>query len=363
MIIMQAINDLTGFNWPFEGKKHIGTIVLLPYREDTWPNGGMDALEAFYDIVKAISKYERVYLGVSKNVKKEMVKYFYEQENVEIINIEYNDAWARDNTLIFLNDGKTIKAVDFGFNAWGGSYDGLYSDYDDDNKLGGRLARFFDMEVINAKDFILEGGSIHTNGKGTIITTKACLLSKGRNPNLSQNQIENNLKKYLNAKKVIWLPKGIYEDETNEHVDNICCFLDENTVALAWCNDKNDPQYENSMACYEVLKKENLNVIKIPVPGKPLTLTNEEASNIIANDQAKPRLEGDRLAASYVNFYQGAKFVLVPQFGCPEDEQAIKILKDFYKDKEVIGINSRSILVGGGNIHCVTMQIGDVENE
>jgi agmatine deiminase len=213
------------------------------------------------------------------------------------------------------------------------------------------------------KDFILEGGSIHTDGEGTLLTTSCCLLSPGRNPLLSQEQIEKTLKETLNQEKVIFLPKGIVDDETSGHVDNIACFLAPGTVLLATSDDPSDPQYRDSREDAEVLAEETdakgrkLTVIPLPVP-KPLYLTEEESAGIADSGNAIERKAGRRLAASYVNFYLGEKFALVPQFGVPEDEKAVKVLGDFYQGtKKIIPIRSREILLGGGNIHCITKQI------
>ena len=221
-----------------------------------------------------------------------------------------------------------MRIVDFRFNAWGGEYDGLYSNYKNDDLLTKNLAKKFGVEVYRLDDFILEGGSIHVDGEGTCMVTKACLLSPGRNPHLSQLEVEETLKIYLGVSKVIWLENGIYQDETNEHVDNIACFIRPGVVALAWTNDKSDPQYKFSSEAYKVLKNERdakgreLEIIKIKVP-KPMYMSKTDAKGIKEGTHAaKARLEGDRLAASYINFYQGEKFVILPGFDVPEDKLA-----------------------------------------
>jgi len=354
---------LDGYTFPFEGDKHEGTIILLPYREDTWELGGEVASKEFLNLVKAISKHEHVYLIKSKNVKYDTKDF--ELENVSIHELEYDDSWARDNTLIFLKnkEGK-LRAVDFGFNAWGGLVDGLYYPWDNDKKLGSELSKLFNIETYVDHDFILEGGSIHTNGKGLLITTEACLLSEGRNHNLTKNEIEQHLKEMLGQQKVIWLPHGIVNDETNEHVDNVCCFLDETTVALATSKDTSDLQYKWSMECKKILENETtvdgkkLNVFLINTPNPYLALTKEEANKILEGPNAKPRKEGDRLAGSYINFYMGHDFIILPKFNVKEDDEAYDILNNFYKgSKKIYQIESRDILVAGGNIHCVTMQV------
>ena len=352
-----------GFAMPFEGDKHSGTIILLPYRKDTWRNNAKPALECFRKIILSISKYEPVYVGIDPTIYKRVIEDYKDIKNVYPIKIKYNDSWARDNCPIFVKNQNQLRVVDFRFNAWGGEVDGLYSNYKDDDLITKRLAKQFGVERYYLDDFILEGGSIHVDGEGTCLVTKACLLSKGRNPNLNQLEIEETLKVYLNVSKVIWLENGIFEDETNEHVDNMACFIEPGVVALAWTSDRSDPQYKFSSEAYKVLsnavdaKGRKLKVVKIKLP-KPLYMTKTEAKGIkLGRYDAKARPEGSRLAASYINFYQGEKFVILPAFGTPEDKLAKNQLQKLYPNKDIIQINTREVLLGGGNIHCITMQI------
>ncbi len=351
------------FAMPFEGDKHSGTIILLPYRKDTWREGAKPALECFKKVILSIAKYEPVYVGIDPTIYNKVINEYKNLKNVFPIKIKYNDSWARDNCPIFVTNGSQMRMVDFRFNAWGGEVDGLYSNYKDDDLLTKKLSKQFGVERYYLDDFVLEGGSIHVDGEGTCMVTKACLLSKGRNPNLNQLEIEETLKVYLNVSKVIWLENGIYEDETNEHVDNMACFIKPGVVALAWPTDRNDPQYKFSQSAYKLLsnsedaKGRKFKIIKIKLP-KPLYMNKSEAKGIkVGRYEAKARPEGSRLAASYINFYQGDKFVILPAFGVPEDKLAKAELQKLYPKKDIIQINTREILLGGGNIHCITMQI------
>ena len=348
---------------PFEGDKHSGTIVLLPFRKDTWRKNAEPALKNYKEVIDAIAKYEPVYVGITPKLWNRVIKDYENRENIYPIKVAYNDSWARDNCPIFVTNGDRMRIVDFRFNAWGGEVDGLYSNYKNDDQLTKNLAKKFGQEVYRLDDFILEGGSIHVDGEGTCMVTKACLLSPGRNPHLSQLEIEETLKIYLGVSKVIWLENGIYQDETNEHVDNIACFIRPGVVALAWTNDKEDPQYKFSSEAYKVLKNardakgRELEIIKIKVP-KPMYMSKNESKGIVSGTHdAKARLEGDRLAASYINFYQGEKFVILPAFGVPEDKLAKETLQKLYPEKDIIQLNTKEILLGGGNVHCITMQI------
>lgn len=359
------LNDT--YSMPFEGEEHLGTVVELPFRTDVWRNDARTALWDFMSVILSIAQFEKVYVVASKealNKNTDILSPLFSNFNVQVLPIEYDDSWARDNAPVFTrnNEGK-ICGVNWEFNAWGGTYNGLYDSWDKDNSMGTPLLNSLNIDEFKIKDFILEGGSIHTNGKGTLVTTEECLLSKGRNPNLTKNQIEDTLKKVLGQKKIIWLPYGVYNDETSGHVDNMACFLDETHVLLASIDDKNDPMYERYKIDLEVLKNETtadgkkIEVIEMPVPG-PLYMNKEEQLSLANDDHAIVREQGNRLAGSYVNFYMGKEFIILPTFNDPNDQKAYDILNSFYKGKKrIIQIPGREILLGGGNIHCITKQI------
>ncbi len=356
-----------GYSFPFEGEKHLATIVLLPYRKDTWRKDALPALDAFYQVVDTIRHHERVVVGIDPSIDYHTVRRF-QLKNVTILRTPYDDSWARDNTPIFLRKDKELLGVDFGFNAWGGSFDGLYQDYRKDNALSRNLLLELRIPRLSKKDFILEGGSILSDGRGTLLTTEECLLSKGRNPSLSKEEITRVLKDTLQVANVLFLPYGLYADETDGHVDNIASFLSPDTIALSVTEDKDDPQYGRSLEDRKVLEGAKdvsgnpYHILELPLP-EPLYLTKEEEEGLVPNDSAIHRTEGRRLAASYANLYQGEDFVLVPQFGVKEDKKALDILASFYEGKKkVYPILSREILLGGGNIHCITKEIPYSEN-
>lgn len=351
------------YHMPFEGDDHQGTLMLLPYRKDTWRNGGIYARKAYKEVIKDIAKFEKVYLGIDNSIYNKVIDDFIGLKNVECYKVKYNDAWARDTMPLFVINDDKIRGVDFRFNAWGGKVDGLYSNYKNDDELSKKVLKYLQIDGYYEPSFILEGGSIHVDGQGTLITTEACLLSKGRNPSLSKYEIEEKLKTYLGVEKIIWIPNGIDEDETNEHVDNMLAFARPGVILLAWSEDKDSVQYKNCQKAYKILSKETdangnkFKIIKVKLP-KNIYMSKEEAKGIKSSSfDAKPRLEGEKLSASYVNFYQGKDFVIMPTFNVKEDEKAIKQFKEIFYDKEVIPVYSKEILLGGGNIHCITMQI------
>ena len=362
---MKIIRDTTpledGYRMPGEFEPHEGCIMIFPERSDSWQYGGYAARKAFVQIAEAIARSEK--LTVCASARQYDNARALLPEHIRVVEMESNDAWARDYAPTFLvaKDG-SVRGVDWGFNAWGGLHDGLYFPWDKDNAMARKLCDLLDRDVYCKRDFILEGGSIHVDGEGTCIVTEACLLSKGRNPELTKEEIEETLKKYLNVSTIIWLPCGIYNDETNEHVDNICAFVKPAEVVLAWTEDTNDVQYEMSKACLDVLensvdaKGRKIKVHKLLLPA-PVTITKEECEGLDFCQDEPTRTPGERLAASYVNFYISNKNIIMPGFHDPADEVARQTLQNLFPDREVIQIYARDILIGGGNIHCITQQI------
>lgn len=353
---------------PGEYENHHGTIMIWPVRPGSWPYGGRAAKKVFTDIARTIAKGEQMYILAHGDGYSEATEVFADDTNIRVLDIPTDDAWARDMTPTFVRciaaDAKSdIRGIDWQFNAWGGDYDGLYAHYDKDNAAAGEVCRILDYDMYNKQDFVLEGGSIHSDGEGTILVTEACLLSKGRNPHMTKSEIENNLLESLGADKVIWLKRGIYNDETNEHVDNICAFTAPGEVVLAWTDDKDDPQYELSQSCYEILSNEtdargrSLVIHKLPIPKEPVLVKEEDLKGYIFEEGEDVREAGERLAASYVNFYISNKSILVPQFDDVNDAVALRILRECFEDREIVGIPARDIILGGGNIHCITQQI------
>ena len=358
-----------GFRMPFEGEEHKATVILLPFRSDTWRNKGKPARENFKEVILAIAKHEKVIVGIHPLIYDEVIEDYRWLNNVEPIKIRYNDSWARDNMSLYVSDSHRIRGVDFRFNAWGGDYDGLYKNYQDDDRLSSVFDKKYKISDYRYPTFVFEGGAIAVDGRGTAIVTEACLLSPGRNPTLRKEEIEEVLKEGLGLEKIIWIPHGIYQDETDEHVDNMVAFVKPGVLTLAWRDDPSDPQYEYCQQAYQVLanardaKGKPFKIVNIPLPNPPLTLNKDEAKGIASNlvTEAKPRQEGDRLSASYVNFYQGKKFVILPAFGVKEDKMAYDIFSQLFPKKKIHQINTREILLGGGNIHCITMQIPEVK--
>lgn len=366
-----------------------GCILIWPCRAGSWIYGARDARLAFAQVIFAIAKSEKVFVGCEKahlpsaltalfdgNYTEKNGLYFYkggthardERENIFLFESDTNDAWARDIAPTFVRNEQTkeVCGVNWQFNAWGGEYDGLYAHWEKDDAFAPFFCQRFGYDCFNAAPFVLEGGSVHSDGEGTLLVTESCLLSKGRNPTLSKQEIEERLKAFLGAKKVLWLPRGIYNDETNEHVDNVCAFIRPGEVVLAWTDDETDPQYALSKACLDYLNKvtdakgRKITVHKLPIPDHPITITQEELNGYEFEEGEDKREVGERLAASYVNFYFSNDSVIFPVFGGENEEsdrRAGEILQSINPERKVVPVPARAILVGGGNIHCITQQI------
>jgi agmatine deiminase len=348
-----------GFAMPAEFGPHSGTWMLWPQRPDNWRLGAKPAQKAFAAVARAIAQFEPVTVGVNHN------QYAHARAvlppEVRVVELSNNDAWMRDVGPTFLcNAEGELAGIDWIFNAWGGLYNGLYFPWDLDDAVAAKVLEIERVPRYRAP-IVLEGGAIHVDGEGTCITTEECLLSPGRNPGLTKAQIEEVLKAYLNVEKVLWIPRGVFNDETSGHVDNLACFLAPAQVALTWTDDRSDPQYERSAEAEAFLASQTdargrpLKIHKIHQPG-PILITPEEAEGVDQVAGTLPRQAGDRLAASYVNFYFCNRAAIVPTFDDPHDAAALETLRTLLPGRQVVGVPAREILLGGGNIHCITQQ-------
>lgn len=367
---LNSVPSEDGFYMPAEFAPHKGTVIIFPERPGSWGYGAEPAQRVFADIIREIAKDETAFVVVSDNTEGKAHAMLDVVKNIEILNIPSDDSWARDVAPTFVSDGRTVRGIDWQFNAWGGEYDGLYAHWDKDNALASKFCGLAGYDCYDAQHFVLEGGSIHSDGEGTIMVTESCLLSKGRNPNLTKEQIEQELCRYLGGEKVLWLPRGIYNDETNEHVDNVCAFIRPAEVVLAWTDNENDPQYPLSKASLDYLesvtdaKGRRIKVHKLPIPDVPVTITEHDLAGYTFEEGEDEREVGERLAASYVNFYFTNGAVLLPQFGGENkesDERTVRIMTELCPERRIVPIDAREIIIGGGNIHCITQQIPAVQ--
>lgn len=350
-----------GFRMPAEFEPHEGTWMLWPERPDVWRLGAKPAQKAFADTAIAIAQFEPITMGVStvqfQNARNQLPEF------IRVVEISYNDSWMRDCGPIFVkNDEGEVRVVNWQFNAWGGLYDGLYFPWDMDEQVPVKVAEIERLDRYDAP-MILEGGAINVDGEGTLLTTEQCLLSPGRNPHLSKEEIEVHLSNYLNIEKVIWLAEGVDASETNGHVDGVCCFASPGVVLLHWTDDPDHPDYAIVHDAFERLKKardakgRELEIHKLHGGSDMRPITREESEGVDIVKGSKPRQEGDELGSSYINFFIANGGVIVPSFGDENDARAIETFEKVFPDRKVVGIpDAREISLGGGNIHCITQQ-------
>ena len=345
---------------PAEFERHAGCWLLWPERADNWRLGAKPAQAAFVAVATAIATGEPVTVGVSAQQFQHARARL--PAAVRVVEITANDAWVRDTGPTLLVDAKgRRRGVDWTFNAWGGLAGGLYFTWDRDEEVAQKILEIEGVERYRAP-FVLEGGAIHVDGQGTCLTTEECLLNPNRNPGLSRAEVEAQLRRYLGVRTVIWLDKGVYLDETSGHIDELACFTAPGVVLLTWTEDRDDPQYEISRDALQRLRHardargRRLTIHKIHQPG-PLYMTAEEAAGVDRREGSRPRLAGDRLPASYVNLSIANKCVVMPLYDKRRDGAALRLLRRLFPTRTVLGVETREILLGGGNIHCITQQI------
>ncbi len=327
-----------GYQMPPEWAEHQRTLMEWPVKEAEWPEPFEDILPAFASVVKAIARFEPVTILASPHLLEEAARFC--GSGVEIMPIGHNDSWMRDNGPTFLlNQQGNLAGVNWIFNAWGGKFPSEL-----DNLVAPKVLQYYHVPYFDAP-IVMEGGSFHVDGEGTLLTTEECLLNPNRNPNLNREAIESYLKKYLNVSKIIWLKRGWDGDDTDGHVDNIACFAEPGVVIAQVCSDPDDPNYEISQENMEILRKAT------DAKGRPF--------QIIEIEQPPASYYGDlRLTLSYLNFYFVNNGIILPFFGNEAtDKAAFAIIKATFPKRKIVTIDGLTIARGGGNVHCLTQQM------
>jgi len=338
-----------GFSFPAEWAKHTATWLSWPYKEESWPGKIATIYKPYCEFIRAVSEGELVRI----NIVDEQMKAFaitqlqlagVDMRKIEFFNFPTNDAWCRDHGPAFLINPETKQkvVVDWGYNAWGDKY----PPYDLDDVIPTKIAQHFNLSVYHP-GIVMEGGSVDFNGKGTVLTTTACLLNKNRNPQLNQQQIEGYLQNYYGVEQVLWLGDGIVGDDTDGHIDDITRFANEDTVVTVVEENKADENYH--------ILQENLQTLKT------MRLLNGRQLNIVELPMPDPvYYDGQRLPASYANFYIANAAVIVPTYRCSNDNRALEILQLCFPGRKVIGIDSTDIIWGLGSFHCLSQQEPEV---
>ncbi len=344
---------------PAEWTRHDGCWMLWPERPDNWRGGAAPGRLAFAQVAAAIAQGEPVRVGASAAAYASARSML--PAHVDVVELGADDCWMRDVGPTFLRDADgRLGGVDWRFNAWGGAY----AAHDLDDAVAAKV-----LQVERAPGWrcplVMEGGAVHTDGEGTLVTTESVLLDPNRNPGATRAAVERQLCDHLGAGRVIWLPEGVPEDETSGHVDNLCCFVRPAELLLTWSDDAADTLYPICRAAEAILLRSrdaagrSLKVHRIPQPG-PLFRRPEEIRDLApAPSGARPlaRPAEGRLAASYVNFYFANGLVAMPLLDPRRDADAERVLRDLLPRHRIVGVPSREILLGGGNIHCITQQV------
>lgn len=338
--------SLTGYAMPAEWGPHQCTWISWPHNRDTWPGKFEPVEPVMARFVGALSKTEVVRVNVLDAAHERRVKGFLEGEasadNVRFHRFPTNDAWCRDHGAIFVTRegaGPPLLALDFGFNAWGEKY----PPYDLDDAIPAQMAAALDVPC-RPVAMILEGGSIDVNGAGALLTTEQCLLNPNRNPSMTSEQIEDELKAALGVTDVLWLGEGIVGDDTDGHVDDLTRFIAETTVVTVVERDRGDDNHEALAA-----NRERLSGMRLG-DGRSLDVVELEMPGAV-------EFRGDRLPASYANFYIGNRVVIVPTFDDPADAPNLKVLETLFPGRDVVGIDCRDLVLGLGTFHCLTQQV------
>ncbi len=330
----------TSKNLPAEWEKQSFLQLTFPHAESDWNYLLDEVSDCFVRIIKAAAEFQDV-LVVCDDVER-VKSYFKATQNICFIQAESNDTWARDHGGITVLENGNAVIHDYVFNGWGNKFDAAL-----DNQITKKLYEkgVFENCSIKAFDLVLEGGSIESNGKGTILTTAECLLSKNRNEHLSKQQIEQHLKENFGAVRILWLNHGyLAGDDTDSHIDTLARFCDEKTIVFVSCENPEDEHFEalqqmkKELEQFRDFKGNPYKLVEVPLPDACFDTV------------------GNRLPATYVNFTFINGAVLVPVYGVSQDEEAVKILQNCFPDRKVIGVNCRVLIEQHGSLHCVTMQ-------
>jgi agmatine deiminase len=342
------MNKTIHYRLPAEWEKHKSTILSWPHQKEDWPGKFTPIPWVYTEIVKNIVPGELVRIIVQSQKDEIKARKCLERAHVDLTNVQWiiaetDRGWMRDSSPAFVKSGKEVTAIKFIFNGWA-----KYDNWKKDKSIPGILAKKLNLNLVDAAyaltGVVLEGGAIDSNGCGTLLTTEECLLDdqvQTRNPGFTKADYEKVFKDYLGIKNIIWLGHGIAGDDTHGHVDDLCRFVNRNTVVLCRENNPGDENYEILKENFERLKHARLedgsplNVVELPMP-KPLFF------------------EDLRLPASYANFYISNHAVLVPTFNDPCDRIALNIIKELFPDRQVVGIHAVDLVWGLGTIHCLS---------
>ncbi|OZG73690.1 agmatine deiminase [Hahella sp. CCB-MM4] len=335
---------------PAEWAPQCAVLLTWPHEQTDWAENLPQVETTFLEIAKAVCKYQNLIISCQSFDRLEKIADALHAagippEKVGLYCVPSNDSWCRDHGPITVYDGHTPVLLDFRFNAWGGKFD-----YEKDDQITTSLLELgaFDGAAIRHIPYILEGGSIESDGQGTVMTTSECVLTATRNPDATKESVEASFKEYFGASRVLWLDHGyLAGDDTDSHIDTLARFCDEETICYVQCNDPSDEHYD------ALKKMEGQLQAARKADGSPYKLIPLPMADACFDD------EGHRLPATYANFLIINGAVLAPVYGVPQDQEAISQLKFCFPDRTIEAIDCRSLIEQHGSLHCVTMQLPD----
>ncbi len=335
-----------GYFFPAEFTPHVATWLSWPHNPDTWPGKIERMYPSYVQFIKTLAESELVHINVADAAMEESARAMLLERNVPMDKVRFfhhptNDAWCRDHGPAFLiNPDAEVKKVivDWGYNAWGNKY----PPYDLDDVIPTLVGKAYDLPVYHP-GIVMEGGSVEFNGTGTLLTSTSCLLNPNRNPHLSKREIEQYLVDYYGVNHILWVDEGIVGDDTDGHIDDTVRFFKEDGVLTVVEHQRSDENYPLLQTNLKQLKKMRL------ADGRPLD---------IVELPMPPALyyQGQRLPASYANFYISNHHVIVPTFNSRQDQEALDIIQQCFPERQVVGIDSTDIIWGLGSFHCLSQQ-------
>ncbi|GAB4404720.1 MAG: agmatine deiminase family protein [Microscillaceae bacterium] len=344
---MQTTPRQLGYSFPAEWEAHEATWLTWPQNEATWTGPRLKAVQmVFLEFIRAVSQGEKVHLMVQDAAMQADVAEALDKIGTALSQVHFhqwptNDAWIRDYGPAFLINRQAEAPkllVNWTYNAWGGKY----PPFEQDNQIPTRVAQCLGVPSFDGPA-IMEGGSVEFNGQGTLLTTEGCLLHPNRNPQLKKPEIERILEEYYGVSQVLWLGEGIVGDDTDGHIDDITRFVSADTVLTVVEQNASDVNYAPLQANLERLQK--------------MRLPNHQPLNVLTLPMPSPiYIEGERMPASYANFYIANAAVIVPVFKTSQDEAALKIVETCFPGRQIIGLDARDIIWGLGSFHCLSQQ-------
>ncbi|HZK55386.1 MAG TPA: agmatine deiminase family protein [Desulfosporosinus sp.] len=333
------------YKMPAEWVKHLRTYISWPVQSSMCYPEDYDAVcQGYAEIIEAIAEFEPVTVVVNPADSDNFFNLF-QSDQIEGLVIKHNDAWLRDNGPTFLiRDTGGLAGVNWQFNAWGGKY----APWDLDNQVAPQMLDCIGVKCFNTS-LVMEGGAFHVDGEGTLLTTEQCLLNSNRNPERTRDQIEEELKKFLSVRKVVWLKKGLDGDETDGHVDNIACFGAPGKILIQVCDDPEDANYS--------VTQENLKILSHATDalGRKFELVPIQQPPILYAAGTSTRY-----TLSYLNFYFVNGGLILPVFGgeaAETDRLAAQVLGELFPERRIRTVNGMAIIREGGNVHCITQQM------